>query len=79
MYVCVFVYSSVTLGFLSLFPSKMVNAFSSGTGLAGILGSLIYVTFGEFTPTGLAGILGSLIIYVTPVNLLPSPPVWPGY
>ena len=37
---------SVALGYLRLFPSKMVNAWSSGTGMAGVLGSLIYITFG---------------------------------
>lgn len=37
---------NVALGYLRLFPSKMVNAWSSGTGMAGVLGSLIYITFG---------------------------------
>ncbi|KAK7491427.1 hypothetical protein BaRGS_00017256, partial [Batillaria attramentaria] len=36
---------NVTLGFLSRFPSKMVNAWSSGTGMAGLLGGSIYVLF----------------------------------
>ncbi|KAL4224554.1 hypothetical protein ACF0H5_015256 [Mactra antiquata] len=37
---------NVALGYLRLFPSKMVNAWSSGTGMAGVLGSLVYITFG---------------------------------
>lgn len=37
---------NVALGYLRLFPSKMVNAWSSGTGMAGVLGSVIYITFG---------------------------------
>ncbi|XP_053384064.1 battenin-like isoform X2 [Mercenaria mercenaria] len=37
---------NVALGYLRLFPSKMVNAWSSGTGMAGVLGSLLYITFG---------------------------------
>lgn len=37
---------NVALGYLRLFPSKMVNAWSSGTGMAGLLGSAIYITFG---------------------------------
>ncbi|XP_052212437.1 battenin-like isoform X3 [Dreissena polymorpha] len=37
---------NVALGFLRLFPSKMVNAWSSGTGMAGVLGCVIYITFG---------------------------------
>ena len=30
---------SVALGYLRLFDSKLVNAWSSGTGMAGLLGS----------------------------------------
>ena len=41
-------YFSVALGYLRLFPSKSVNAWSSGTGMAGILGSAIYIIFGNF-------------------------------
>ncbi|KAK3756838.1 hypothetical protein RRG08_048884 [Elysia crispata] len=37
---------NVTLGYLSWFPSLMVNAWSSGTGMAGVLGSTIYIIFG---------------------------------
>lgn len=37
---------NVALGYLRLFPSKMVNAWSSGTGMAGVLGSVIYIAFG---------------------------------
>lgn len=37
---------NVALGYLRLLPSKMVNAWSSGTGMAGVLGSLLYITFG---------------------------------
>ena len=37
---------SVALGYLRLFPSKLVNAWSSGTGMAGVLGSVIYIIFG---------------------------------
>ncbi|XP_041367716.1 battenin-like isoform X2 [Gigantopelta aegis] len=37
---------NVTLGFLSRFPSKLVNAWSSGTGMAGLLGATIYIIFG---------------------------------
>ncbi|XP_048727981.2 battenin-like [Ostrea edulis] len=37
---------NVALGYLRLFPSKSVNAWSSGTGMAGILGSAIYIIFG---------------------------------
>jgi len=37
---------NVALGYLRLFPSKLVNAWSSGTGMAGVLGSLLYVVFG---------------------------------
>lgn len=34
------------MGYLRHFSSKMVNAWSSGTGMAGVLGSLLYITFG---------------------------------
>lgn len=37
---------NVTLGMMSRFPSHMVNAWSSGTGMAGLLGASIYVVFG---------------------------------
>lgn len=37
---------NVALGYLRLFPSKSVNAWSSGTGMAGVLGSAIYIVFG---------------------------------
>lgn len=37
---------NVALGYLRLFPSKMVNAWSSGTGMAGVLGSVLYIGFG---------------------------------
>ncbi|KAL5007642.1 hypothetical protein ScPMuIL_016448 [Solemya velum] len=37
---------NVALGFLKHYPSKLVNAWSSGTGMAGLLGSSIYVAFG---------------------------------
>ncbi|VDI01087.1 battenin [Mytilus galloprovincialis] len=37
---------NVALGYLRLFPSKFVNAWSSGTGMAGVLGSTIYIIFG---------------------------------
>ncbi|XP_046373340.2 battenin-like [Haliotis rufescens] len=37
---------NVTLGFLSQFPSKLINAWSSGTGMAGLLGSSVYIVFG---------------------------------
>ncbi|KAK3103540.1 hypothetical protein FSP39_019999, partial [Pinctada imbricata] len=37
---------SVALGYLRLFDSKLVNAWSSGTGMAGVLGSGIYIIFG---------------------------------
>lgn len=37
---------NVALGYLRLFPSKCVNAWSSGTGMAGVLGSAIYIIFG---------------------------------
>lgn len=37
---------NVALGYLRHFSSKMVNAWSSGTGMAGVLGSLLYITFG---------------------------------
>ncbi|CAC5391922.1 BTS [Mytilus coruscus] len=37
---------NVALGYLRLFPSKYVNAWSSGTGMAGVLGSTIYIIFG---------------------------------
>ncbi|XP_033752569.1 battenin-like [Pecten maximus] len=37
---------NVALGFLRLFPSTLVNAWSSGTGMAGVLGAGIYITFG---------------------------------
>uniref|UniRef100_K1PV41 Battenin n=1 Tax=Magallana gigas TaxID=29159 RepID=K1PV41_MAGGI len=36
---------NVALGYLRLFPSKCVNAWSSGTGMAGVLGSAIYIIF----------------------------------
>ncbi|XP_070199542.1 battenin-like isoform X3 [Littorina saxatilis] len=37
---------NVSLGMLSRFPSHMINAWSSGTGMAGLLGGSIYVLFG---------------------------------
>ncbi|GFO18161.1 carboxylic ester hydrolase [Plakobranchus ocellatus] len=37
---------NVTLGYLSWFPSALINAWSSGTGMAGVLGSSIYIIFG---------------------------------
>ncbi|CAL1541517.1 unnamed protein product [Lymnaea stagnalis] len=37
---------NVTLGFLSWFPSSMVNAWSSGTGMAGLLGASLFIIFG---------------------------------
>ncbi|KAH9500453.1 G1/S-specific cyclin cln3 [Bulinus truncatus] len=37
---------NVTLGFLSRFPSSLVNAWSSGTGMAGLLGASIFIIFG---------------------------------
>lgn len=37
---------NVTLGFLSRFPSSLVTAWSSGTGMAGLLGSSLFITFG---------------------------------
>ncbi|XP_035661499.1 battenin-like [Branchiostoma floridae] len=43
---------NVTLGYLSLFPSKLVNGWSSGTGMAGLLGAGIYIIFGCSVGTG---------------------------
>ena len=40
--------ASVSLGMMSRFPSRMINAWSSGTGMAGLLGSSIYILFGTF-------------------------------
>lgn len=37
---------NVALGYLRLFPSTLVNAWSSGTGMAGVLGAGIYIIFG---------------------------------
>lgn len=37
---------NVALGYLHIFPSKMVNAWSSGTGAAGVIGSGVYIIFG---------------------------------
>lgn len=37
---------NVTLGYLTWFPSPMVNAWSCGTGIAGVLGSSIFVILG---------------------------------
>ncbi|XP_005106996.1 battenin [Aplysia californica] len=37
---------NVTLGFLSWFPSSLVSAWSSGTGMAGVLGSTLFIIFG---------------------------------
>ncbi|XP_059162551.1 battenin-like [Physella acuta] len=37
---------NVTLGLLSRFPSSLVNAWSSGTGMAGVLGAALYIIFG---------------------------------
>ncbi len=36
---------SVTLGYLRLFPSELVNGWSSGTGMAGIAGAALYVLY----------------------------------
>ncbi|XP_064599825.1 battenin-like isoform X2 [Liolophura sinensis] len=36
---------NVTLGYLHKFPSKLVNAWSSGTGMAGVLGSSLFIIF----------------------------------
>ncbi|BFZ04039.1 hypothetical protein BsWGS_07078 [Bradybaena similaris] len=43
---------NVTLGFLLAFPASMVNAWSSGTGMAGVLGSSLYVIFGCVVGSG---------------------------
>ena len=38
---------SVALGYLARFDGKLVNAWSSGTGMAGLAGAAIYVLFGK--------------------------------
>ncbi|KAI8783883.1 battenin isoform X1 [Biomphalaria glabrata] len=37
---------NVTLGFLTRYPSSLVNAWASGTGMAGLLGASIFIIFG---------------------------------
>ena len=39
---------SVVLGYMRLYPSKLVNAWSSGTGLAGVGGSALYLLYSGF-------------------------------
>jgi len=44
---------NVTLGYLSWFPSSLITAWSSGTGMAGLLGSTLFIIFGcSVTGTG---------------------------
>ena len=37
--------ASVMLGYLRLYPSKLVNAWASGTGFAGVGGSALYLLY----------------------------------
>ncbi|XP_013403348.1 battenin-like [Lingula anatina] len=37
---------NVLLGYLSKFPGKLVNAYASGTGMAGLLGAGLFIIFG---------------------------------
>lgn len=34
---------SLTLGYLHNYPKELVNAWSSGTGMAGVLGAVLYI------------------------------------
>ncbi|XP_076471720.1 battenin-like [Babylonia areolata] len=43
---------NVSLGMMSRYPSHLINAWSSGTGMAGLLGSSIYIVFGCTVGTG---------------------------
>ncbi|KAK6192600.1 hypothetical protein SNE40_004044 [Patella caerulea] len=67
---------NVTLGFLSKFPSHLVNAWSSGTGMAGLLGSTIYIIFGcsvgngEDKTRGLHTLTKYAFLLTTPVVLV---------
>ena len=45
-HLCTFM-SSVTLGYLRYYPKEFVNAWSSGTGFAGILGAALYIMFSK--------------------------------
>ncbi|XP_052799630.1 battenin-like isoform X2 [Mya arenaria] len=65
---------NVALGYLRFFPSKMVNAWSSGTGMAGVLGSFIYITFGCVVGAG-GDNLGKLRHLTQYAFLLTSPAV----
>ena len=42
-----FYHYSVALGYLARFDGKLVNAWSSGTGMAGLAGAAMYVMFGK--------------------------------
>ena len=67
---------NVALGYLRLFPSKFVNAWSSGTGMAGVLGSTIYIIFGCVVGAGgqndakLKNLTKNAFLLTSPVVLL---------
>lgn len=67
---------NVALGYLRLFPSKYVNAWSSGTGMAGVLGSTIYIIFGCVVGAGgqndskLKNLTKNAFLLTSPVVLL---------
>ncbi|CAG5121414.1 unnamed protein product [Candidula unifasciata] len=67
---------NVTLGFLLGFPGSLVNAWSSGTGMAGLLGSSLYVLFGCVVGSGqdktnkLHSLTKYAFLLTTPVVLL---------
>ena len=51
---------SVVLGYMRMFPPKLVNSWASGTGLAGVGGSALYLLYSA---------LGLSIEFVTPIDL----------
>ena len=66
---------SVTLGYLSWFPSMMVNAWSSGTGMAGVLGASIYIIFGLCRDLHILIVVSTIIYRCIKVLLSRSSPL----
>jgi battenin len=52
---------SVMLGYLKLFPAELTGAWSSGTGFAGLAGSLLYLLFADVFSLSNAVIFGMMI------------------
>lgn len=61
---------STILGFLKGFPSKLVGRFSSGTGMAGVFGSGIFLVLQPFMSNGFIFLIATPMVLIYLLNVI---------